>query len=215
MRRRTFKKRRYKKRNKGIKKLKRDVKNLKLNTELKYFDDSRTLICDSHTRAWNGQDMTSLIRQGGTSTTRDGSKINLKRCFIRGYFKNDNATPEDTIIRVMIFRARFQNNINQLADMVNIGTNILDARRFEHKKRYKVYFDETFTMRNAAEDNAQSYLPYKVNIPLNSVVQYNGNAGTFADLERNAMWIMVTSTTVVEANCPTMIIKTRLTYYDS
>lgn len=215
---RFYKKRRFKRRRSGIAKIKRQLKALSSHQELKYWDynDSGDVINITAKEAPEDPECLNVITQGTTSTTRIGDKISAKRCTIHGYISG-TALTEDAIIRVVVFRSK-QNN-NALADWGDLFQDSTDStvtsfRRWDTKKLYKVYSDQTYTMGVAADEGVTSLIPFNINIKLKNNVHYTANTGAVTDIRTNAMYIICCSN-VAGANWPTVSFKSRFTYYDS
>jgi len=217
-----YRKKRYRRskymRNTGMKRIQRQLKAINSRAELKYYDDSAgSCTAEYYTGNWTRHCFTGPIVQGTTTETRVGNKIKLKRLFIRGYMVNNRGTPVDSMIRLIIFRAKQPNNALQTEDLLfQDGADINTPRMMEHKKRFKVYFDQTFTMKASTDVSTQIFLPVKINIPLNSVATYNGVTGGYTDMERNGVYLLICSTTNTgSANVPSFQFYSRVTYYDS
>jgi len=216
-RRRRYKKRRYNR--KGMRYLKRSIKALQSNAELKY-DDNNHETANYYNVENNSANPTAICcnatTQGTTAVTRIGSVVKAKRLRLCGYIANNGTTPEDVMVRLVVFRAKQSNNAVMRWNLLFQDASLLSAMRMEHKTRFKIYVDKTFTMGVNTEEDVNFFLPFKINIPLNSRVQYNGNTGTTdgADLEKNSLWIMAAASAAT-ANNPTIYWRSRFTFYDS
>lgn len=210
--------RRYYKRKPNIYKLNRKVTNLAKAQELKYKDRILSqLTCDTQANGGDQQCL-NITNQGDDVTHRTGNRIRMKRLHIKGYFDNTGGVaPENVVVRIMIFRCKFQNNSEQTTSLFFNDDNAITAlMKMEHKNRYKVYLDHTFTMSAPDPDNSISgYIPFKFSTKLNSTTVYNGSAGTYADIERNGLWIWCMSTCSATDDAPDFVYHSRVTYYDS
>ncbi len=191
----------------------RVIKQLSRAIEYKFFDSAQTA---------DGMDTTgatvvlNAMLQGTTANTvsvRDGNKVQARRLTIRGLMRNINGTPTDTVVRIIIFRAKNQNNANQtIALLTEDGaTNVNTMLRDVHKKRYQILADKTFSMDTAAH----SIIPFYFTHKCNTVVTYNGNAGTFADIEDGAYYIGYFGISAAGANAPTIDFSARFYFLDA
>lgn len=214
---RKYFKRRWKRNRYGIRKLRNQVKAISARDELKYIDIEELYFQPNYPATGNIAVCLNTCTQGTTVNTRIANRIRQKRLMIRGHIDNSaGTTPEDCIIRLIVFRAKQSNNAQMNWGLLMQDVNYFHSmRRMEHKRRFKVYFDQTFTMKASTDASAQSTLPFKINIPLKNTVVYNGNAGTYADIERNSLWMIAVTSVATAANNPYIYYSSRVTFYDS
>lgn len=217
-RRKPYRKRNYRRRSYGgLAKLKRDVKALQSNAELKYSDASgASTQAGSAAGAVNCVSLMTIAQGTGTNN-REGDVLNLKRFMLRGYFVNDGTTPADVIVRIIVFRAKQSNNALMNNNLYLEHQTINSLRRMAHKTRFKTYFDQTFTMATPNNtDGVAPIIPIKIQFNMKSKAQFNGNAngGSYLDQEKNSLWMLVLGSNATVDN-PHLYYNTRLTYYDS
>jgi len=213
--RRRFKRRRYNGRRKSFYQMQKQLKAIGSNQELKFHDTEDQVIDFAvHTGAWTSISLLNLI-QGATSNTRIGDKIKVKRFTLRGNCSNNQNTPVDAMMRLVIFRSKEPHNVAQTVNMIMSDPNNINTLRYmPHKHRFKVYFDQTWTMKASTDTSSQVYLPIKINIPLNFTCEYNGNVGDATDIERNGLYMILCGTSA-NPNEPRLNYNCRFTYYDS
>jgi len=138
-----YRKRRYKKRGKYLKKQvyknKKKLKLLARAIEYKYFD---TVTAADGWDATGNSLVLNAMQLGNTAITRVGNKVVARRLTIRGYLQNTNGEPLDGIARMIIVKARDQNNNQQsLALLQQDGTDVNSMIYDAHKHRYQVLCD--------------------------------------------------------------------------
>ena len=81
----------------------------------------------------------------------------------------------------------------------------------EHKHRFQILVDKTFAM----DTSQHSLIPFYMTHKCKNVVTYNGNAGTFADLEDGAYYIAYVSTIASAQDCPQIFWNMRYYFLDA
>ncbi len=203
-----------KRRNKSMKsqvyRNKKQLKDIARGIEHKFFDSARTA---------DGMDTTGAtflvngVRLGDSVSNREGNKLLAKRLTLRGQLLNINGTPADTVVRVVVFRARSQNNADQTIALLtqNGPTNVDTMMRQEHYKRYQILADKTFAMDTAAH----SIIPFYFTHKCNSVCTYSADTGASTDLEDGAYYVGYWGSSAAGANAPTIIFTSRFYYTDA
>lgn len=151
------------------------------------------------------------LQQGTASNERTGNKVIGRRLTMRGYFANTKGTPEDCVCRVVIVKARDQNNAQQTYALYAQTADTTSFIYDQHKHRFQVLCDKTFTM----DTSQHSIIPFYFTQKLKSECTYNGNAGTYADIEDGAYYLFTLSTVAGTVNCPTFAFRSRFYFLDA
>ncbi len=151
-------------------------------------------------------------RVGTTSVTRVGDKVVARRLTIRGAILNVNGTPADCIGRIMILRARDQNNIAQTIAMVNqIGTSDMYSHiNNQNKQRFQILADKTYSL----DTTSHSMIPFYFTHKCKSETIYSADTGAATDIKEGAYYIMYWSSATAGANAPTILFDSRYYYID-
>ncbi len=195
--------------NKGLAKVKRDIKWLKQGVEFKFFDQTTaggTLNLTGSIEVLNN------MAGGTTESTRVGTEIHANRILITGFVSNRNGTPSDTICRLMLVRDRYpQATAPTIADILGSAGSLLvnEHRNMINKGRFKVMVDYRWSM----DTVGHSLVPFKILFKLDHVVKYTD--GSADDPETNGLYIIGISTITAGANAPTMDFDSRYSYTDS
>lgn len=204
------KKRKFKKTLKGrVYKNRKDIKLLKKSIEYKYFDVTQGAAdCNTSGTAFE----LNAMQQGDTVSTRTGNRVLARRLTIRGYFNNSHNTPQDCIVRMIILKARDQNNASQTVSIVLNTTPYVNSHlKDEHKHRFQILADKTFTM----DTSQHTLIPFYFTQKLNSVCTYNGNAGDYSDIEDGCYYIMFMSSVAGTTDDPLCTFISRFYYLDA
>ncbi len=207
--------RHYRKRKRGsylkrqVSKNKRQLKNIARAIEYKFFDKDHAA---SSMDTTGETDVINAMVLGDNVNTREGNKILMKRITVRGLILNINGTPVDTIVRLVIFRAKNQNNANQTILLLTQDGpgNINTMMRHEHYKRFQVLADKTF----ALDTTAHSIIPFYFTHKCNVVCQYSANTGATTDIEDGAYYVGFWGSNAASANTPTITFSSRCSYLD-
>ncbi len=203
---------RRRKRRKGLGKVKKDIKWLKMNIEFKFKDlDFSGLCTDSGVVAAL---CTATIAQNDGATGRTGNEITARRMFVRGYIHNDRGTPGDCIVRILILRDKSPNGAAPTIANIFSGTaGGLTLVNFPYNislaPRLKVYADYTFSM----DTLGHSEIPFKFSSKLNHHCNYAG-AGT-AEPVLNGFYFVAISNTAGDTNSPGIRFTARYSFCDS
>ncbi len=186
----------------------KEIKWLKKNVEFKFKD---TTFNDLDVNDASTTQTLNLIADGPLVDERDGEEVTARRLMIRGFFHNDQGTPVDCIIRMIIWRQISVLGVTPVLGMVNLSLDVDSLRHMARKENVVVYLDETFTM----DTTQHSLIPFKFIKKLNHKARFQGTTGTQSDLFRNGINISLVSTVNGVANDPLVNFTARYSYCDS
>ncbi len=201
-----------KRRKNGLGKVKRDIKWLKKNIEFKFLDTDINSLD-------TGFDSPlvfplNLLPQNVGASGRIGDEVTARRIAIRGFVHNDNGTPQDCIVRIILFRQIRVNGVTALlSDLLEDTTSsrtVNSWRNMQNKTNFKVLFDSTFTM----DTLTHTLLPFKLMYKLNHQVEYDSTAATIANAETNQLYLVGISTVTGSVNSPNITGSARYSYVD-
>ncbi len=195
---------------KKIYKNRKDIKRIKDLIEYKWKDDAVTIVAEqTDTTGWWFM-LNGLAQAVGNA--RIGSEVYARSIMIRGYINNSTGgTNEDCVVRLILYRAKQSNNAEQTLALLLTAVNVNSNYYHQHASRFDILFDKTFSM----DLTAHTIIPFKFRAKLAHKVKYNGNAGTYADIENNGLWLAGLSTVDVGANAPIVTATWRYSYCDA
>lgn len=193
--------------NKGLSKLKKDVKWIKKGIEFKLEDSDHTIFACDAAGVIKSMGM-ETIAQDASLDGRVGEKISARRVMIRGFWSNNRGTPSDVICRIVLFRQIRPNEAQPTFGELFTSSNINIFRNIANKTDFKVYLDHTFTM----DTGQHTLIPFKIVQKLNHTCRYK--AAATAQPVENGMYMAFISTQVTTANAPGVTMKVRYSYTD-
>ena len=136
------------------------------------------------------------LTQGVTDTTRTGSQVILKYAYLK-FICTTNASATTDAARVIVFLDRQPNGgTPALTDLLNTGVPDAFISTYEqhNRMRFKILFDQTQICMPMFSGGV-CYTIFNCKLPNLSWIrtQYNGNAGTAADLKTNGLFYLVIS----------------------
>lgn len=150
------------------------------------------------------------LQVGDTSSSRDADEVLIKSLKSR---INIVGIDDTNVVRVMFVidhePKQATMSISDLLDTAVIPPPFA-FRKMDYKKRFTVLHDRTFSTVLSTESE-QQWIQF--NQPLNLKTHYaaGANAGTSADITRNALYLVILSDSGVTAH-PTFNAATRITY---
>lgn len=201
----TKRRRRYQK---GLTKVKRDVKWLKKNIEFKFLDSTLNNVELSTTPVVTPL---SLIADGPLVSERSGESLTARRIALRFTVENNNGTPVDCVCRIMLVRSKQPRGALLPISGLLVSSDVNSWRNLDRKNDIVVYADYTFTM----DTTQHSMIPVKLIKKLNHIVKFSGAAGSNSTLQENGLFLISLSTVVTGANAPTLIGISRFSFNDS
>ncbi len=156
----------------------------------------------------------TLVNTGNVEETRDGDKIRLKSIFIRGFIHNDNTSPADGLVRIIVWRESAHNAVATNPTIVN---NVLETltinspQSWSRKNTNKIMFDNTFVL----DTTQHSIVPFKIRLSgLNTALYYEGTGAGVADAIKNPFFIGYFSNITGGTVVPRMDFTSRMTFDD-
>lgn len=189
------------------KQLWRDVKYLKsiINVERKYNDTTftNTVSTTENFQLLNG------LTLGDTAVTREGQSIKCTSIYVR-FYMTMSALSTATLIRIIIVMDKQPNAATMTsAQLLQNNGNVLSPLLIDYGSRFKIFLDKMFRL-----DTNKLNLTFKYFKKLRFHTKYNtGNAGTSADITKNAFYIMMVSDQ--SSNLPTIDYWCRLRFIDN
>ncbi len=202
------------KRGNGLKKTvyknKQKIQLLSKAIEYKWFDRSLT---NQDVNTVGVAHPINIMAQGTNVSTREGNKLLARRVTIRGHFHNNHGTAQDCVVRMLLIRARDQNNVAQTINLVlDPGvTNVHSMLRDAHKHRFQILLDKTFAM----DTSQHSIIPFYFTHKCKTVCTYNANTPSVTDIEDGAYYLMTYSTVVGTTDDPRLDFTARFYYMDA
>ncbi len=194
----------------GLGQLKSDVMRLKglINVEFKCVDTvlSSTVNSSGTLQLLNG------LAQGDTATTREGATVRFKSLQLKGFMAIAGAATATACRRLVFIDKQPNQAAPVVGDILDNTTAALvnSFRNLSHRKRFVILRDDHFTM---SEGGPEALWYPDVYMSLDMITTYNGNAGTIADIETNAIWAMYISSEATAA--PSIAHNVRIRYIDN
>lgn len=150
------------------------------------------------------------VAQGDGVAARTGNSILAKYLTIHGVATRTTSGDAVQTCRLVIVMDK-----QNIADETNPGYSTVFTAANPHALinadtagRFQILYDKVFTL-----DTVRSLArTFKINIPLNTHVKFNGTAAT--DIQKNSIWLMTISTQTV-SNQPVFTYQARLGYHDN
>ncbi len=201
----------FKRRNNGLGKVKRDIKWLKMNVEFKFMDTEDAAYPVNTTPVVHNL---NPVLQGTTvqsANVRDGDEITARRILIQGQIFQRGTKP-DTVCRITLFRDKHPHGtlptFLELFSSTAGTSNQNSLRNMENGDRFKVMADYRFAM----DEEVHSQVPFKIIFKLNHVVRYKGTA---VIPETNGLYLIATSQVAGTTNNPQLSFQARYSFCDS
>lgn len=203
-----------------VKSVAKSVKKLQKNQELKHVD----ITCGGVINDLLGTIvLLNPLSQGTTDTTRIANDVHNTSIQFRGCITSDSVIADGSqsscIVRVLVFWDRQANgatvSMSDVFDQSVVTEEWFAPYNMDYQKRFKILYDKTFTVNPnyGLATVQQGYkVPFRFKIPLGRETKYDGNAGTVADIETNALYMYY-----ISDNAPpdcTLAGYTRLIYKD-
>lgn len=150
------------------------------------------------------------VAQGDGPAARTGNSILAKYLTIHGVATRTTSGDAVQQCRIVIVMDR-----QNIADETNPGYSTVFTSaspnaliNVDTAGRFTILYDNVFTL----DTVKQLSKSFKINIPLNKHIRYNGTAST--DIQKNSIWLMTISTQTV-SNQPVFTYAARLGYHDN
>ena len=181
---------------------------------LSKFVDRELHLVDSITQI-NQQDLSTFtllngISEGADPVDRLGSRATMRSIVVRQHIVVGN---QDATIRVtIVFDKQANATIPVSADLYqNIGTpaeRITSPFNNDKRKRWIVLFDRVINVNNVDRPR----LHWRWSRKLSQQVSYRAGGPTFADIDKNSLWLIMFSTTAGGANSPQLTTQSRVRF---
>ncbi len=157
------------------------------------------------------------MADGDTVVNRTGQEVYLKNLMIRLHLKNSHGTPEDCLVRIIVFRAydahaalpSLGGGAQSLLEQIGI---INSVNRWDSNDDFKVYYDNTIAMDTSLHSN----IPLKIRLSkLNCRTTWDSNLGDIGHAQRNHLFLAFFSTVAGTTNDPLIDYVYRVTYDDA
>lgn len=161
---------------------------------------------------WNLAEITPVVVQGDDVNERTGTKILAKRFNLNMIIKNNQGTPEDCTIRVIV--GRYEGDIDPThlpttTDILQDDTSILTFRQTyqRNQRQFKVFFDKTYRCFVATDGHNQKVI--KCGWRINDIMRYNSSN------ESDKKWyVLCVCNASADANSPDIEYLSKMTYLD-
>lgn len=151
--------------------------------------------------------------QGLTQSTRIGSSIRATSIYIRGQIKC-NASATQTFVRVALVRDTKCGGVLPDMDAAVWNSNsMVSMRNIQFGSRFKVMYDRVFGFGATGTDTTRFFKIYKKLSRRAGKLEFDGNAGTVADLSSQNYILCMWSTEAT--NVPTVTYHSRVRYLDN
>ncbi len=208
-----FRKRRFRKRNKGSSAGKlalRKINKIMKNTEKKFIDTDSASVSAGTTVLI---EPLTLIGQGDTSSSREGNKVVFNTIQMKYSWKLSTSTTVGNRCRVMIIMDKQTNGAvftaGDLLQTTGVGQVILSPLNLDGAFRFRVLYNKVHTLSpNGSEVQYRSVFK-KINIP----ARYSGSGGSQTNILSAGIYVLYVSDT--GSNSPTFSHYSRLRFIDS
>lgn len=177
-----------------------------VNAEKKFHDVSVNAAV-----SWNGSiNHITAIAGGSGENQRNGNSIFARYVSLRGVVNSDPAAAVSTVRMLVIIDKDSDSGTPTFNEILGgAGTifapfaNIND----DNRRRFKVLTTKLMTFSNAGQQS----IPFKAYIPLKHHVRWNSSTST--DIDKGHVYVVFVST--VATNTPSMVLQSRVAYYDN
>ncbi len=154
----------------------------------------------------------NAVAQGLDDNDRIGNNIFGKSITLRGTLENDHGTPEDCLVRVIVFRMKIPNGATPtLIGSVLEALEIESLYNWDNRKQYEILFDNTWAM----DTTQHSLIPFKIRVKVNKKINYILTTKAFGAAGTNGYYIGFFSNIAGTTNNPQITLRGRHTYEDS
>lgn len=174
-----------------------------------------TAILASASYAFDITGSTTCLNAMSLGTTQVGDRIGkdiyMKELCIQGVFQNKAASTTNVCRMIVLIDYESRGGTTSITEVLNTNYAIAPYNS-ANLHRFKVLYDQTVVLVGAAgTDNCMKAV--SVRIPLNTTTYYNnGNAGTYADIERGSLWMITIGTAAVGTTSAEAVVSTTLQY---
>lgn len=142
------------------------------------------------------------LTRGDDEGDRDGRRTNVKSINMRGVTTVTAGTGTDQLHRIMLVRYLRPNGTAPVITDILQSNTVYSLRNRQKIGDFQVLYDRVYQLNASAESGSQKFLKYYKR--MNTEVQYNaGNAGTIADIEKNALYLITLGSNAAGATAGT------------
>ena len=153
------------------------------------------------------------IQQGGTNTTRDGSKVKLTSILIN-IFAEVNATAGANALRVMLVHDKQTNqaiySLSDLLDDSSVTDNLVSPLNTDNGFRFRVLWNRKITL---DQDGSTSKKFLKFYRKLNMRMRFDGSTPSIADITSGSLSLVFIAN--ASTNGPTVAYNSRIRFVDN
>jgi len=151
--------------------------------------------------------LTNALSQGITSVTRIGDSVKMHSMELRGSI-NQSTSATQSIVRMWIIKHKEPRGATlALATDLWENTNVNTFLQVNKRNRYTVLLDRTFHLQEGGASQALFHIKKK----LGQHTIYDGNAGTVADIQKNAYYVVFLSNEPTYTPSVNMAVRLRYT----
>ena len=152
------------------------------------------------------------LGQGNTRITRMGTQAQLRKIFIRGYISNTHGTPQDCLVRLMIFKVEQPNLTLPVMTAILESFDINGLTNLNNMDNHQIVYDHTFAM----DTSLHSVIPFKWSKVFNHKMTYiNANTSDETGMEEHHYYMIIFSDVAGTTNDPLANWQWRVTFADS
>jgi hypothetical protein len=150
----------------------------------------------------------AVIAQGDDATDRDGISIKPINLILR-MFITQHASATNTLVRVVIFRGKQENDSAMVLGNIFASTPLLKPKVYDKRFVTKILYDKYFTLSSAG----QSCKATTVSLKLHGHINYDTSDATGNDKEGGGLYMVFISNEAI--NTPNVAYNSRLTFTDN
>lgn len=152
------------------------------------------------------------LSQDDTNQTRDGNSVRFKSLYLK-YMLSIHASAAETQVRVVLVYDGKSNGVQpllaQMFQDVTLHDGLVSPVNINLSSRFKIIYDRIHTLSSSGRGTLSAKIYKKINMKC----QYNGIAGTIADLQDKNITLVFISNEVT--NHPTVTSMVQLRYIDN
>lgn len=178
-----------------------------INVEYKHHnvdDSTGTAVTNSGTNL----DDLCVIPVGDAETDRDGTSIKPIN-FVMRYMITQHASATNTLVRLVIFRSKFENDTAPTLASIFPSSPLLKSKIPDKRFSTKILYDKYFTLC----DSGTAIRAGTIALKLHGHINYDGGETTGDDKESGGLYLLAISSEAT--NTPTLSYVSRLTFTDN
>lgn len=170
-----------------IRNVKRSIKKIQRNVEVKYVDTSvNAVISGNATLA-----LLNGLQTGDTDNTRSGNMVQATSISLRGWVQRTGTTGTSGAFRLLLFWDQQANQTAPTSDDVITTPHLYSQYNRDNQKRFKILYDKVFTI-HPQYTSQLMFHPLIIKRKLSRQVKYDdGNVGDITDITTNSLYYML------------------------